>query len=166
MKKKLHGLFYGFVFDKNGVFHLNKGIVLLTFLTLVIELALCSIHNKAAYSVYSTVAIFSFFAYIMMIVAFVSSLRLKERGFYRILLLVSLVAALILMGVYVYRIFTDVYYVKAIGGEIGNPAAIIYSIDDSGALMIAGMVLELLALGLSVAEMILEGRRKHGKRSV
>lgn len=161
LKHKLSSLIY----NKDG-FTLQKIIVLLAMINALSQVALGRIHNEAAYKVSSTVAIFTFINQIALILMAVSLMRLKEKKKYFIFSILLFFVTTALMISYIIIMQNDIYYQTALSGGYSYEDAIkiVYAIDDSITLIIVALVLGFIEMGLFVAEIIIQIKRRkaHG----
>lgn len=158
-----HNLSY-LVYNNRVGFTLQKIMVLLAVINVVLQIALGRIHNQASYNVSSTVSIYTFIMQICLILAMVSLMRINERKKYYIYAIVLLLISSIVIVLYITIMHNDVYYLTALSGGYSYEDAIkiVYAIDDSVNLMISALVLNIIEVGLYIAEIVIRRRNNNG----
>lgn len=159
IKRKFNNFFH----SRDNQFTLTKLITLIAFLNAIIQLGLCNIHNNAVYKVYQTVAVYSFFFFIILLLSAVNAIRLKENKKYYIYSFIFLPIVITLGIIYITKCLTDVYYLQALSGALRNGTEIVWAIEDSCVLMSIGVVLALACLILTIIELFLENKKSRWK---
>ena len=163
-KKLLEKLKYAIqalVYDKNFEFTLQKLIVIFGVINVITQIGFGKTHNLAAYQVSSPVSIYTFVSQIFVILTCVCAMRIKEKPKYKYYMGIMIILTTAMISYYIYKCWNDVFYLKALAGgyKYEDAIKIIFAIDDSVYMWIAGIAVNLLMGGLLIAELIIQRRR-------